>query len=132
MPFGSGTVVRSTLWAVPATVPDPFFPNALTITQEGERMSSVPTPPNRVDEPKRSKDYADVLTRVAAEHTPVIVQRDGEDLAAVVPLEFLELFQDLRWRKEAERIAAQLDWDRLVKTSSPPQEWFERDEPKPF
>ena len=27
---GSGTVVRSTLWAVPATVPDPFFPNALT------------------------------------------------------------------------------------------------------
>ena len=25
---GSGTVVRSTLWAVPATVPDPFFPNA--------------------------------------------------------------------------------------------------------
>ena len=27
---GSGTVVRSTLWAVPATVPDPFFPNALS------------------------------------------------------------------------------------------------------
>ena len=26
---GSGTVVRSALWAVPATVPDPFFPNAL-------------------------------------------------------------------------------------------------------
>ena len=29
---GSGTVVRSTLWAVPATVPDPFFPNALSAT----------------------------------------------------------------------------------------------------
>jgi hypothetical protein len=88
--------------------------------------------PGRVDEPQAVQDYADVLSRVAADRRPVIVRRAGEDLAAVVPLEYLELLQDVLARQEAEHLAAQLDWDRLIKTSPPPQDWFDGDEPKPF
>jgi prevent-host-death family protein len=88
--------------------------------------------PGRVDEPRAAEEYSDVLTQVASDHRPVIVRRNGADLAAVVPLEHLELLQDLLARQEAERMAAQLDWDRLVKTSPPPQAWFDGDEPKPF
>ncbi len=88
--------------------------------------------PSHVDEPQGAQDYADVLSRVAADGTPVIVRRGGADLAAVIPLEHLELLQDVLARQEAERLAARLDWDRLVKASPPPQSWFDRDEPKPF
>ena len=73
--------------------------------------------PGRVDEPRAAEEYSNVLTQVASDHRPVIVRRNGADLAAVVPLEHLELLQDLLARQEAERMAAQLDWDRLVKTS---------------
>jgi prevent-host-death family protein len=88
--------------------------------------------PGRVDEPRAAEEYSDVLTQVASDHRPVIVRRNGADLAAVVTLEHLELLQDLLARQEAERMAAQLDSDRLVKTSPPPQVWFDGDEPKPF
>jgi len=63
--------------------------------------------PGRVDEPRVAKEYSDVLTQVASEHRPVIVRRNGADLAAVVPLEHLELLQDLLARQEAERVAWQ-------------------------
>ena len=45
---------------------------------------------NRIDEPRGFAEYAAVLTHVAIEGTPVIVRRDGKDLAAVVPLEHLD------------------------------------------
>lgn len=86
----------------------------------------------RVDEPQAAQEYADVLSRVATDQKPVIVRRGGADLAAVVPLKYLELLQELLARQEAERLAAQLDWDRLVPASPPPQTWFDQDEPKPF
>jgi hypothetical protein len=38
---GSGTVVRSTLRAVPATVPDPFLNHAKFLTRHLEFSSSV-------------------------------------------------------------------------------------------
>jgi hypothetical protein len=88
--------------------------------------------PGRVDEPRAAKEYSDVLTQVASDHRAVIVRRNGADLAAIVPLEQLELLQDLLARQEAERLASQLDWDQLIKTSPPPQVWFESHEPKPF
>jgi len=88
--------------------------------------------PGHVDEPQAAQEYADVLSRVATDRKPVIVRRGGADLAAVVPLEYLELLQDMLARREAERLAAQVDWDRLVKTSPPPQDWFDGDEPRPF
>jgi prevent-host-death family protein len=88
--------------------------------------------PRHVNEPQTAQDYADVLNRVVADQRPVIVRRAGEDLAAVIPLEYLELLQDLVARQEAERLAAQADWDRLIKQSPPPQAWFDGDEPKPF
>lgn len=45
----------------------------------------------RVDEPRMAEEYAAVLSEVAAARRPIIVRRDGQDLAAVVPLEHLEL-----------------------------------------
>ena len=39
--------------------------------------------PSRVDEPRAAHEYADVLSRVAAERRPLIVRRNGTDLAAV-------------------------------------------------
>jgi putative addiction module component (TIGR02574 family) len=35
-------------------------------------------------------------------------------------------------RQEAERLASQMDWDRLVEAFRPPQKWFDGDEPKVF
>jgi len=88
--------------------------------------------PGHVDEPQEAKDYADVISKVASDGHAVIVRRGGADLAAIVPLAYLEFLRDELARQNAARISAGLDWDRLVKTNPPPQEWFDRDEPKPF
>jgi prevent-host-death family protein len=88
--------------------------------------------PNHIDEPHQVDAYSDLLSQVAADGRPVIVRRNGEDLAAVIPLASLEVLRELAAREEVERLAAQIDWDRLVKTNPPPQEWFDREEPKPF
>ncbi|HEV3255386.1 MAG TPA: hypothetical protein VG013_00770 [Gemmataceae bacterium] len=88
--------------------------------------------PARVDEPRVVQDYSDVLTQVAAKRRPVIVRRNGEDLAAVIPLEHLELVREILAQQQVERLAAQIDWDRARKSLRPPQEWFDGDEPKPF
>ena len=86
----------------------------------------------RVDEPQAASEFSEVLTRVAAERRPLIVRRNGEDLAAVVPLEHLELVREVLARQEMEQRAAQIDWEHAQKTLRPPQEWFDGDEPKPF
>ena len=88
--------------------------------------------PTHVNEPHGVQEYADVITRVAAECQPAVLQRDGADVAVVVPLEYFEFMQDALAREEAQRISGKLDWDRLVKANPPPREWFDRDEPKPF
>jgi hypothetical protein len=90
--------------------------------------SNVLIEPSRVDEPQAAQDYAEVFSRVASDRRPVIVRREGADFAAVVPLEYLDLLA----RTEAERLAAQLDWDQLVSRNPPAPEWFAEDEPKPF
>lgn len=95
-------------------------------------MASPDQPPGRIEEPQAAEQYADVLTRVAADRRPVIVRRGGEDLAAVVPLEYLELLQDLLACREAEQLAEHMDWDRLVQALPPPQNWFGGEEAKPF
>ena len=88
--------------------------------------------PSHVDEPQLVEGYADVLSHVATSQQPVIVRRAGEDFAAVVPLEYLEVLRDAMARYEAEQISAGIDWGRLTKTSHPAQDWFDGDEPKPF
>ncbi len=88
--------------------------------------------PSHVDEPGLAAGYAEVFSQVATNGQPVIVRQAGEDLAAVVPLQYLELVQDAVARQKAEQISATLDWERLVKNSPPPQEWFNGNEPKPF
>ena len=54
-------------------------------------VQSLLTEPGRVDEPRAAEEYADVLSQVAAARRPVIVRRNGEDFAAFIPLEHLEL-----------------------------------------
>ena len=88
--------------------------------------------PDLVDEPQQVQDYWGLVSRVAATRHPVIVRRGGADVAAVIPLEDLELLRELLARQEAEQRAAQIDWARIAQDSPPPQEWFEGDEPKPF
>jgi PHD/YefM family antitoxin component YafN of YafNO toxin-antitoxin module len=87
--------------------------------------------PGRVDEPGAAQGYSAVFTQVAAERRPVIVRRNGEDLAAVVPLEHLELLRETLARQEVEKLAAQIDWDRAPQTPRPPQAWFDDDD-NPF
>lgn len=81
--------------------------------------------PGRVDEPRAAQDYAAVLSQVATERRALIVRRDGADLAAVVPLEQLELLQEILAREEAEKMARELDAARIGKSTPPPQLWFD-------
>jgi PHD/YefM family antitoxin component YafN of YafNO toxin-antitoxin module len=87
--------------------------------------------PGRVDEPRAAQEYSAVLTQVAAERRPVIVRRNGEDLAAVVPLEHLELLREAVARQEVEKLAEQIDWERARQAPRPPQAWFD-DNDNPF
>jgi prevent-host-death family protein len=91
----------------------------------------------RVDEPSAPQGYAELLSRVATDRSPIIIRRNGNDLAAVIPLEQLELLQEALQeealaREEIQRLAKQIDWDRIVQTHRPPQSYFDGDEPKPF
>jgi hypothetical protein len=86
--------------------------------------------PGRVDEPRALEEYADVLSQVAAEGKPVIVRRNGADLAAVIPVQYLELLRELTARQEMEDRAARIEWNR-AKGLRPPQAWFE-DNDNPF
>ena len=95
-------------------------------------MSLLLQQPEKVDEPVGAQGYADMLSRVATEGQPVIVQREGNDLAAIVPLAYLEELLDKLAMEEAQQILKKLDWEKVRETCRPPQEWFDRDEPKPF
>ena len=88
--------------------------------------------PSHVDEPRLAEGYAEVLSQVATSHQPVIVRRAGEDLAAVVPLEYLEIWRDAMARHDAEQLASSVDWGRAAKSFPPAQDWFDSEEPKPF
>ena len=88
--------------------------------------------PGRVDEPQAAQEYAAVLTQVVAAGRPVIVRRNGEDLAAVVPLEHLELVREILARQEVERSAAEIDWTQARETPGPPQSWFDDKDDNPF
>jgi hypothetical protein len=84
-----------------------------------------------VDEPQAAQEYAAVLTQVVAAGRPVIVRWNGEDLAAVIPLEHLELVREILAHQEVEKLAAAVDWSRS-KALRPPQSWFDDDEDNPF
>jgi PHD/YefM family antitoxin component YafN of YafNO toxin-antitoxin module len=88
--------------------------------------------PGRVDEPRAAQEFSDVFTQVAAERRTVILRRNGKDLAAVIPLEHLELVREVLARQEMEERAARIDWELARKTLRPAQAWFDGDEPKPF
>ena len=84
-----------------------------------------------VEEPHQAQEYASVLDRAAVEHHPVVVRRQGVEVAAVISLEHLRLLQDALAYQEAEKLATRINWSRVTKTE-PPVQWLEGDEPKPF
>jgi PHD/YefM family antitoxin component YafN of YafNO toxin-antitoxin module len=94
-------------------------------------MPSLLDEPSRVDEPRAAREYSEVLTQVASEGKAVIVRRNGADLAAVIPVEYLELVREILARQEVEKLAAQIDCKGAGKTLRPPQEWFD-DTANPF
>ena len=102
-------------------------------------LPSLLDEPGGVDEPRAAQEYSDVFSQVAAEGRAVIVRRNGEDLAAVIPLADLELLREVLARQEVEKLAGLVDWNRVPKTHRPPQEWFDdtdnpfapNEEPKP-
>ena len=95
-------------------------------------LPSLLEEPGRVDEPRAARDYADVLSRVAEVGRPVIVRRNGEDLAAVIPLRHLELVRAVLSRLEVERAAGEIDWTQSPSNPGPPQSWFDDDDDNPF
>jgi PHD/YefM family antitoxin component YafN of YafNO toxin-antitoxin module len=76
--------------------------------------------PRRVEEPRAAQEYSEVLTQVASEGRPVIVRRNGADLAAVIPLDCLELVREILAREEVEKAAGQIDWARAREPLRPP------------
>jgi PHD/YefM family antitoxin component YafN of YafNO toxin-antitoxin module len=80
---------------------------------------------DRINEPQAAQEYSDMLSQVVAEGRPVIVRRNGEDLAAIIPLEYLELLREVVAREEVEKQARHIDWNRAPKSLRPPQEWFD-------
>src|SRR5579871_5454099 len=94
-------------------------------------VQSLLAEPDHVDEPRAVQEYANVLSQVAAAGKPVIVRRNGADLAAVIPMEHLEMVREILARQEVERLAAQIDWERARETLRPPQAWFD-DTDNPF
>lgn len=90
------------------------------------------TEPDRIDEPRIFEDYAHVLSRVATDRRAIIVQRNGTDLAAVIPIEQLELIREMLAQQEVESMASKMDWEAIRKASPPAATWFEGGEPKPF
>ena len=88
--------------------------------------------PDYVDEPQKVQDYRGLVSQVAATQHPVIVRRGEADVAAVIPVAYLELLRELLAQQEAEQRAGQIDWAQVAQVSPPPQQWFEGDEPKPF
>ena len=100
-----------------------------------ERILTVPSlleEPGRVDEPQGAQEYAAVLTQVVAAGRPVLVRRNGEDLAAVVPLEHLALVREILAHHNVERLAAEIDWTRAGATLRPPQAWLDDEDDNPF
>jgi hypothetical protein len=91
--------------------------------------------PGRVDEPQGAQEYAAVLTRVVAAGRPLIVRRNGQDLAAVIPLEHLELLRELQRehlaQQQVEKAAAAVDWSRSG-AHRPPRSWFDDEGDNPF
>src|SRR5438445_9395267 len=86
-------------------------------------VQSLLPEPGRIDEPQAAQAYSDVFSRVVKDGKPVIVRRNGEDLAAVIPLEYLELLREVAARQEAEAQAARIDWSRADQARRPPQAW---------
>jgi len=88
-------------------------------------LPSILPEPTRIDEPKLAQGFVDVFTFVASEGKTLIVRRNGEDLAAVMPLEQLALMREFAARHELEETAARIRWENEIAKSAPPQAWFD-------
>ncbi len=88
--------------------------------------------PGRVDEPHAAQEYADVLSEVVAHGRPVIVRRNGEDLAAIIPVQHLNLVREILAQHQAGKSAAEINWASGTPIPGPPQSWFDDQDDNPF
>ena len=88
--------------------------------------------PSHIDEPEKVEEYAEVIRRVAANGQTVILRRGGNDVAAIISLEYLELLQDAGARKLNDWQGCFGPGATSARENPPPPAWFDGDEPKPF
>lgn len=91
-------------------------------------MSLTLDTPRRIDEPQEAAAFSQVITDVAANQQSIIVQRNGTDVAVVIPVTLLDILHAAIARQERERLAASIDWDRMAHEKRPPQAWFDSDD----
>ena len=94
-------------------------------------VQSLLPEPGRLNEPQAAQDYSDMFSQVVAHGMPVIIRRNGEDLAAVIPMNHMHLLREVLLQEELEKTAMQINWERVSKSLRPPQEWFD-DNDNPF
>jgi prevent-host-death family protein len=67
------------------------------------------------------KDFAEVLNKVAYAKERIVLQRHGKDVAAVVPIEDLQLLEDLedkidaKLAKKARKEKGFVPWEKIKK-----------------
>ncbi len=59
------------------------------------------------------------------------MHRNGEDLTAVIPMEYFERVREILAQQDVERLAAALNWGRS-KSLDPPHSWFDDEDDNPF
>jgi prevent-host-death family protein len=67
----------------------------------------------------------------AALREPLIITRQGTNLAAVISLAHLELVREVLARQHVEHLAAQIDWQQVPHPLRPPSQWL-ADTDNPF
>jgi hypothetical protein len=60
------------------------------------------------------------------------VRRNGEDFAAVIAVEHLELIREVLSRRKIEEAAAEIDWAPARASLRLPQSWFDDEDDNPF
>jgi antitoxin Phd len=69
---------------------------------------------------KARANFSRTLTRVAAKRERIVLQRRGEDVAALVPVEDLALLEEREDRRDAEDFrAAKDEWEREGRQTTP-------------
>jgi prevent-host-death family protein len=76
---------------------------------------------NKVSTSTVRKDFAEVLNKVAYAKERIVLQRHGKDVAAVIPIEDLQLLEDIedkidaKLARKAMREKGTIPWEKIKK-----------------